>query len=214
MSQIGCWEPAAILYKRLVDASPENGVLWHNLGLFHAWDGRLKESVSCLSKAAELLEDFDTAAETSALAQLIGMDIAESTYSVMQQSISVSSVSELLTKLDAAPKIARVSSSVEDEDADRRVAAEYEFLTADLTEGMAPEDLPDVVADITIFDADEDSNGAYALVVGLSSEVEEAVSAFTDVAGDLASEVEEGDLIPLSKMPEQCRLFDLSLIHI
>lgn len=212
VSQIGCWEPAAILYKRLAEKHPECGEIWHNIGLFHAWDGRIQESVAALHKAAELLEDFDLAAETSAVAQLLEMDIAQDGYGVVQLAIPVSSVSELLTRLDTANRFARVPESSED-DAEGRVAAEYELLSAEFPQGGSAEDLPDVQADVTIVDKDSELGGSQALIVALDGELDDAVAEFREVAGDLAVDVADDQKSTLSRMPNQCLLFDWKIHH-
>ncbi|MCR9197028.1 MAG: tetratricopeptide repeat protein [Planctomycetaceae bacterium] len=214
VSQIGCWEPAAILYSRLVEKCPENGALWYNLGLFRAWDGRLKEAAEALHKAGSVLEDFDSAVEAEALAQLIDLEISQDNYAIVQETVNVSSVSELLTRMDAAGRFARVqSSNNEDQVEGSRVAAEFEFLTEEAAEKPDPAQLPDVIADITILDSDENSGGPRALIVALEDDVEKAISAFRELAEDLAAEPEEGSRNQLSRMPSQCRLFDWKIHH-
>lgn len=214
VSQIGCWEPASILYKRLADKYPQNGAVWHNLGLFRAWDGRLKEAAEVLHKAAELLDDYDVAVETEALAQLIDLEISDKNYAIVQETVPVTSVSELLGRMDGAGVFARVQSSSNDDQVDGgRVAAEFEFLTDDPGDAAVPEKLPDVVADITILDQDGDEGGPRALIVALEEDVEGAVKAFHELAGDLAGDTEESSQNQLSRMPNQCRLFDWKIHH-
>lgn len=213
VSQIGCWEPAAILYSRLVEKYPDNGALWHNLGLFRAWDGQVTAAAQALHKAAELLEDFDTAAETEALAQLLDMELSEDNYAVQQVTIPVKSVSELLTKIEADSMFATVRDSSDNERAER-VVGEFELLNAPLSGDVDPKDLPDVVADITIIDADSDDEpGPRALVVALQQDIDAAVEAFRKVAGDLAGESAEDAPVSLSRMPQTCRLFDWKIHH-
>ncbi len=213
VSQIGCWEPAAILYSRLVEKMPDNGALWHNLGLFRAWDGQVTAAAQALHKAAELIEDFDTAAETEALAQLLDMEISEDNYAVQQVTIPVKSVSELLTKIEADSMFATVRDSSEAERTER-VAGEFELLNAPLSGDDDPQKLPDVVADITIIDADgDDVPGPRALVVALQQDIAAAVEVFRKVAGDLAGESEEEAPLSLSRMPQTCRLFDWKIHH-
>lgn len=216
VSQIGCWEPAAILYTRLLEKLPEDGTLWYNLGLFRAWDGRIVEAAEALHKAAELLKDYDSAVEAEALAQLLDLETDEDAYSIVQETVNIESVSELVTALDNDPKFARVSSSEEESPvAGGRVAAEYEYLSEALPEKPDADSLPDVVADITIIDADADSDiSPHALVVALEDDLDQASAAFRDVVGKLAKPAEE-DAKPaqLSRMPRPCRLFDWKIHH-
>lgn len=214
VSQIGCWEPASILYSRLVEKKPDNGALWYNLGLFRAWDGRLKESAEALHKAGECLEDYDTAVEAEALAQLIDLEISKNNYAIVQETVGVSSVSELLTRMDGAKKFARVQSSSNDDQVDGgRVAAEFEFLTEEPGDAPDPDQLPDVIADITVLDHDEASGGPRVLIVALEDDVEKALESFRELAGELAAESDDGSRNQLSRMPSQCRLFDWKIHH-
>lgn len=214
VSQIGCWEPAAILYSRLVEKHPQNGALWHNLGLFRAWDGKLTEAAKAMHKAAELIEDYDTASETEALAQLIDLEISGTNYAIVQETIPVKSVSDLLAKLEEAGRFARVQTSSNDDQVDgSKIAAEYEFLTADLGDTKDPDKLPDVVADITILDDDADKGGPRVLIVALEEDCIVAIEAFRELAGDLVGDAEEASRNQLSRMPNQCRLFDWKIHH-
>lgn len=215
VSQLGCWEPAAILYTRLVEKLPQNGALWHNLGLFHAWDGRLKEAAAALHKAAELIEDYDSAVETEALAQLLDLEISENGYGVVQQAVPVHSVSALLTALDNDVRFARVQSSdAEVQEDGSRVVAEFELLTEPLAKKLDPDNLPDVVADVTVLDHDgTDGGNPRVLIVALDTEIESATTAFREAAGELASDPKEGDQTQLSRMPQPCRLFDWKIHH-
>ncbi|HIK91562.1 MAG TPA: hypothetical protein EYG03_06215 [Planctomycetes bacterium] len=215
VSQIGCWEPAAILYSRLVEKQPQNGALWHNLGLFRAWDGRIPEAAEALHKAADLIDDFDTAVETEALAQLLDLEVGKDGYAVVQASVPVESVSQLLTSLDADSRLVRMPANPNDENAETaRVAAEYELLADPLPDEVDPDNLPDVLADITVYDADESSEAdPQVLIVALDDDIKEATALFHDVAGDLAQSDEESEPVPVSRMPQTCRLFDWKIHH-
>ncbi|MEZ6122170.1 MAG: tetratricopeptide repeat protein [Planctomycetaceae bacterium] len=207
VSHIGCWEPASILYGRMVEQQPNSGELWYNLGLCRAWDGRVKESAEALHKAATLLEDFDQATEAETLAQLLDQESAGEFYTVQQRTIRVRSLSELLTKLDAAPRFARVRTSGDD---DESVVAEFEFLTAEPGDSVNIDNVPDVVADVTVYDAESDSEDSQPLVllVALNDDLDSAEAAFREVVGDLAQECRDEDTGNLSRMPTEARLFD------
>ena len=219
VSQIGCWEPAAILYTRILEKRPNDSRLWHNLGLFRAWDGRIQEAAEALHKAAALMsaDDHDAAVETEALAQLLDLETAQDTYAIVQQTVEIESVSALLTALDNDSRFARIKSSDEDvSEAGERSAGEFEFLSTPLPEPIDPESLPDVVADVTIIDADSDAdNSPRALIVALEDDVERATAAFREVAGDLAKDAVDGEEESgeLSRMPVPCRLFDWKIHH-
>lgn len=214
VSQIGCWEPASIIYRRLLEKDPNNGALWFNLGLFHAWDGQLESAAKAMHRAAELIEEFDGAVEAETLAELIEMDLSTDTYGVAQHRIPVQSVSELLTVLDDAELLARVEDPEEEGFENGRVAAEYEFLSEALGDEPDPNSLPAVKGDITIVDSDDEAHRV-ALVVALDDDVDEVAAAFREAAGDLAAAAEEGaEATHLSRLPVECRPFDWKVHHI
>lgn len=212
VSQIGCWEPAAILYSRLVEKQPDNGSLWHNLGLCRAWDGQIADAAVALHQAAERLSDFDTAAETEALAQLLEMEMATDGYSVVQHTVPVKSLSALLGKMDAEARLAMVES--EDEERATEYVAEYELLTAALPDEPDPQNLPEVLADIAVVDGDgEGEGGPRLLVVCLDRDADTALSTILEIAGDHVAAAEAEAPITVSRMPTQCRLFDWKVHH-
>ncbi|MEZ6127621.1 MAG: tetratricopeptide repeat protein [Planctomycetaceae bacterium] len=213
VSQIGCWEPAAILYSRLIEKQPDSAELWHNLGMCRAWDGQISEAAEAMHKAADLMSDFDSAAEAEALAQLLDLETTSDTYSIVQRSIPVTSVSELLTKLEAEPRIADARSS-EEQPRGLRIVGEFELLTEAMSDDVDADDLPEVLADITVIDADhDDEDGPRVLVVALDADIEAATELFQQFAdGHLTSAPLESPTT-ISRMPRECRMFDWKIHH-
>lgn len=99
LSRLGCWEPSAILYTRLVKAEPDNGALWFNLGLFYLWDNRPTQAAAALHRAAELLDDFDAAVEAEALAMLLDLEASDDRISTAESSLPVAHPRELSSRL-------------------------------------------------------------------------------------------------------------------
>lgn len=211
VSQIGCWEPAAILYQRLCEKHPQDGALWHNLGLCHAWDGRIADAARALHTAAELIENYDTAVETETLAQLLDLEITDEVYGIAQAAIPVQSVSQLLTILDDDDRLARVTDSdAEQSDDGTRIAAEYELLGEFNADGSR-----DVLADVTVMDVNNPDKSAYsshtALVAAMDSDIEHAENTFREIVGSLAADADKEPAESpqqVSRLPDVCRLFD------
>ncbi len=214
VSQIGCWEPAAILYGRLCEKYPNDGALRHNLGLFQAWDGRLLEAAQSLHKAAELIDDFDTAAETEALAQLLDLEVTDQHYSVVQRGVPVSAVSQLLTVLDADERFSRTPVSEDEARVQDGLAVVAEYELVDFSaDGSASDEPPEVLADITVVDIVDPDEADLELptvwVVSLDDDNERALSIVREAVGDLAGPVPEDDRpTTVSRLPVVCRLFD------
>lgn len=113
LSRLGCWEPSAILYTRLVKAEPENGALWFNLGVFYLWDNRPAQAAAALHKAAELLDEFDTAVEAESLAMLLDMEDSDDRINTAESTLPVAHPRELSSRLQENDRFRRVSAASE-----------------------------------------------------------------------------------------------------
>lgn len=207
VSQIGCWEPAAIIYSRLVKERPDHSGLWHNMALFQAWDGRSTEAIAALKKSAELNDNYEQCVETEALAQLLELEKNTDTYSVDEVTLEVSSLSEAITLLDAHGRFGGVQVRDQDED-DEKPVREYELLNQEPSDPVSADDVPDVMADVSLFDDDE---GGAIKLVGTSDELPAAVEFAKDVLGDLVTST--SDPLPFSQIPMAYRQFDWKIHH-
>lgn len=201
VSQIGCWEPAAIIYSRLVKERPDNARLWHNLALFQAWDGRSAAAIASLRKSTELNDCYEEQVEAEALAQLLDLEKSDEGYSVDEYSLSVSSLSEAITRLEESPRFGSIQTR-EDEEAGEKPVREFELLSADLSDTVTVDNVPDVVADVSLFDGEN----AEVRVVGTSDEIAAAVETAKEVLGDLVTETSEPT--QFSRIPPEYRRFD------
>jgi len=110
LSTLGCWEPCTILYTRMIEKDPENGTLWYNLGLFYLWDDRPEEAAEALHKAAGLLQNFDAAVETEALAALLDLELSDDQICTVETSRRIERPRELSTRLQANDRFQLVTS--------------------------------------------------------------------------------------------------------
>lgn len=99
LSKLGCWEPSAILYTRLLKTDPDNGPLWYNLGLFYLWDNRTAQAAAALHKAASLIEDFDAAVEAEALAVLLDLESSDDRINTVESTVEIAHPRELSSRL-------------------------------------------------------------------------------------------------------------------
>ena len=210
VSLIGCWEPASILYTRLLEKHPQSGPLWHNLGLFQAWDGRPLEAAKSLHKAAELLSDYDTAVEAETLAQLLELDFSDDVFLEKRQVIPVQSVSELLTRLDQEPRLRRLTPPEQGEVDGRPIVAEYDLLADASADSSSSEELTLVIAEIYVLDSvDDNERPAEISVLCKSPDLDAAVQFVRNVAADLITPGHENDEpVVTDRLPAICRLFD------
>ena len=99
LSDMGCWEPSAILYSRLIQEEPNNGPLWFNLGLFYLWDDRLAQAAAALHKSATLLDDFDTAVNAESLAVILDLEVSDDRVCTLESSQRIRRPRELSSQL-------------------------------------------------------------------------------------------------------------------
>ncbi len=109
LSDLGCWEPSAILYTRLLKEDPDNGPLWYNLGLFYLWDNRPAQAAAALHKAATLIEDFDNAVQAEALAVLLDLELLEDRVDILESTIPIQHPRELSSRLNDSDRFWRLS---------------------------------------------------------------------------------------------------------
>ncbi len=113
LHELACWEPAAILCRRLAARHEDQAAVWYNCGLFHLWDSRPDQAAECLHRAASLMDDFDLAAETEALAILLDMEQSEDRRRIVKNTIPVSHPRELSERLRKHDAFHAVSSQSE-----------------------------------------------------------------------------------------------------
>ncbi len=204
LSTLGCWEPATILLKRVVDKQPEAAELWHNLGLCHAWDGNEPAAAEAFHKAAELYDQDEPAVECEALAQLLDLELTEDVNEIVLKTYRVKSVSKLLTTLDKEGLFDRLTIQ-HSMDGDGPVA-QYRVLDKPFPSDKKPQDLEpgdvsEFIADVLIFDATEDQS-AQLQVTGIEGEgFETAVNTLTAAVKDEIEFDPEADDEPLGVVP-------------
>ncbi len=209
LASLGCWQPAGILFRRLADKHPAAPELWHNLGLCLAWDGNEPAAAEALHTAARLYtgNDHEAAVECETLAQLLDLELTEDVSEILLKSYRTDSVSRVLTALDAEDLFDRIDISHMQDDEDSPVA-QYRLLDRPFPREIAPHDLnpddvPEFVADILVFDGEGDEP-AVVQVTGIEGEgFEQANEQLRSVLGDLIEEYEEGDNEPLGVVPTE-----------
>ena len=170
---LGCFEPAAIIYKRLTETEADNGAVWHNYGLCCAWDARHADAIPAMHKAAELLDDKDLAAESEALAQLLEAELSDDKYTQVLLQLKVDSASEVLSRLDDEATLNRLPRSEEDE-ADETVrtpSARYDVLSRAVSEQDTADadDLPELIGEVAVYDILDPDDAEDSAVIEIST---------------------------------------------
>jgi tetratricopeptide (TPR) repeat protein len=187
---IGCWSVAADVFLSLANAAPERAELWHAIGLCRAWDGDEKSAAEALHRAARYYNDPGIAVECETMAQIFDEKTTTNVVDHCVYRANVHSVSRLLTVLDQQPRIVRlkVPADVGDE---TTIAASYMVLNTeaqiDETSQLSLGNIPRIISQVSIFDADPKSNESAFLVIGgtRGSGLDEAKTLLTSASGDM-----------------------------
>lgn len=218
LANLGCWALSARIFAGLAEQEPENAALRKNAGLCHAWDGNESAAAEALRRAAELEDDFPAAVESETLAGLLQPDSDDDAVRVRSTDYDVESVGRLLSTLDGHERLVRLESAPEEEDEDddehfRHPAAMYNLLDrppADETgETLTPETVPNVIAEISVFDHDPLSEQT-ARLFAIAKEGDDL-----DQTRRLLEEVAGGEIQPAETEGETVESFprDFAALH-
>jgi len=198
LSNIGCWRPAARIFKRLAEDDSENPDLWYNIGLCRAWDGDETAAAEALHTAARRQDDFETAVEWETLAQLFDHNVTEDRVRFLTREFDVSSVSQLLTRLDDDDRFSRVELGDDTAASGLYYLVDHPERLNEPPENLTIETVPNIHAQVTVFDAsdEDDEEPSHAILSGLDGDgFESAVTTFQQAAESLVelAEDEEGE---------------------
>ncbi|HUG92796.1 MAG TPA: SEC-C metal-binding domain-containing protein [Planctomycetaceae bacterium] len=211
LAQLGCWGPAARVFARAAEEDPQNAGLWQNVGLCRAWDGDDHGAAQALHQAARLLDgDFEAAVELETLGQLLDLITSEDRVRVLSAQYRVQSVSRLLTQLQKHERLVRMQVQRREDNAEPTPAGTFRILDRpqldELPDGARPQDLPLVVAHLSIYDADPAGDEPpFAFISGLEGEALDAArQLFESAAAGLAVPMAGEDaLIEVDTLPRE-----------
>lgn len=187
LSQIGCWDTAAETFTALAQKLPDKPELTQSAGLCWAWDGNSSRAAADLHAAATKLPDPARGVECEVLAQLLDFVESKDLITLVTQTGGVPSVSRLLSTLDDQPKLTRVPmppDSGKGAPSGFYQVLDRPALTADDVGKLSLETVPQVLANLAVFDADE-TGPAKAVLSGLSgSDFDSALETVRSAAGD------------------------------
>ncbi len=201
-SAVGCWQEAADALEPLTEVHGEDAALWHNIGLYRAWDDDPSRAAGAFHKAAQTCDDFDRAVEHEILAQLLERADPDRGRRMRLSRFDVSSVSQILTRLDEADQFARLDdpSGADPQSQSEGPAGRYVILSRPFNDdedfdAWTWESVPLIEGRLTIFDRDDQSDQpSQAFLVSLEgSELDQSVETLMQVAGELMEPVPSDD---------------------
>jgi tetratricopeptide (TPR) repeat protein len=198
LAAVGCFDAAADTLRAIVETRGDDPRVWHNIGLFRAWDGDHPAAIEAFRKAAGLFESHEQAVECELLAQCLEVGDSTRGTPLRLRRFNLESVAQLLSQLDETSRFARIDGNQQTAPRDTSApAARYVFLSRSLEpeesyRDWTWQDVPLIEGRITVFDADaQEEQPAQAFLVGLQGEeLDRALGAFEQAAGELAEAVE------------------------
>jgi len=194
LSLLACWNEAADALKPLTDTDGQSAALWHMLGLFRAWDADSPAAIEALRRAAGLYaaqpDSRETAVECETLAQFLERALPEHCVPVRLQRYGFSSVSQLLTRLDAAPQFVRSSNPEQPSAQAIGPVAVYLIYdrpqpTGDQLSALTLDSAPRAIGRVVIYDRDpEIDQPPHAYLSGVEGEQLEGAAAALNAAAD------------------------------
>ncbi len=199
LSLLACWEEAADLLEEIAETQDSaSAPLWHMLGLFRAWDGDEEAAAEALHRAAALYGQGPAAVECETIAQFLDHSRSDRVVPMRMLRYTVSSVSQLLSRLDDEPHFVRSDAPTTSEmgEMETQPVAVYLVLDRPLPPRSAystltPENVPLYLGRVLVFDRlPDDQLPATAYLTGLEGEqLCAAEAAFTTAASGLVERV-------------------------
>ncbi|QDT66019.1 tetratricopeptide repeat protein [Calycomorphotria hydatis] len=174
LSSFGAYAKAAERYDQLLENAPENSQLLYNAALCRAWIGDEEIAVKQLHDAADHIEDFEKGAEYEALAQLLELNVTEDVVPIRSQRFTTSSSTLLISACDEQPRFSRVP--MRPEEAEGGPVAMFEILdrqamSNDVGDDLKLDEIPNVIAQLSIYDFPAEAGGPQVALTGLSSDM-------------------------------------------
>ncbi len=157
LENCGCYQLAADAFEAIANKDPENAGLWYNTALCLAWSGDERGAIEAFGEAAATETDFDEAVACETLCQMLELLDPEEGIEVSRTLFRVKSVSKLLTSWENVPVIARDDKTPADPES--HLAGKFHLLdrepvSPDNLKNIQIDDVPNIMGDITVIDAD------------------------------------------------------------
>ncbi|NOX55959.1 MAG: hypothetical protein GXP27_16250 [Planctomycetes bacterium] len=220
LAQVGCFDAAATLFRKLAEQSPEDPRLWYNAGICHAWDANPKRAGEALHRAAQYAEDFEDAVEWETLAQLL--DIASDEHlrgRSRLRFVPCHSASRLISALQDRPLWMKSNDEeieglpklpTESEDDPGKPVAVFTRLDKPLPESVdestPPEKLPRTVATAMVLSSESGAASSLLLITDSDELADEVCDELREIAADVLDfdevrDTETSPFAPISLFP-------------
>jgi SEC-C motif len=216
LAHLGCFGPAARVFARVAEEESQNAALWQNVGLCRAWDGDDRGAAKALHQAARLVDgDFEAAVELETLAQLLDLASEADQVRVLSVEYRLESVSRLLTNLEKHNQLARVQVQPSEDPETQPPAGVFRITDRPKLErlpaGAGPADLPRIIGQLTVYDADPEGDepmpSAWLTCIE-GADLEESRRVFESAAAGLArAGTNQDSVLQVQTLPRELHAF-------
>lgn len=158
LESCGCYQLAAVAFEAIANKDPENSALWYNTALCLAWSGDEPGAIEAFGEAARTETNFDDAVACETICQMLELLDPEEGIEVSRTLFRVKSVSKLLTHWQESPHIVAGETSPEQNYAAKLQLIDRPQVPQTELENMSVQDVPNLIGDITVIDADADTD--------------------------------------------------------
>jgi tetratricopeptide (TPR) repeat protein len=225
LAKMACFGPAGRTFAKIAELEPKNSDLWRNVALCRAWDADEPAAAQAFHKAATATQDFESAVESETLAQLLDLKHASDRIVPTEVDIPIRSASRLLGLLEGNELFLPLPTEPQPDPDAPPIAARRLVLDrippkeADAG-SLALDQLPAIVATLTVFDAIPDRESeAIAVLTGLATpEFERCVQNFEQLAAEeitkpsVRQELAGSDVEPIAR--ELLPYFDRKIFNL
>jgi hypothetical protein len=191
------WQAAADLWTALSSTASDSPVLWKNLAIVRGYMGDYTNASYAYRRFAELATNEQDAIEAEATAQLLTKNATEGTADDLVVTYHLKDMAELERRLEASDRAEQVE--IDPEDFVNEPPPKVIFALVDrplVASGpqIAPDDVPQVIAEVLIFYADGDDPPRVELEV-FRPQLTVAESLLREIGGDTLGERQDDEVI-------------------
>jgi hypothetical protein len=191
------WHQASDLWNALTSTASDEPAIWKNLAVVRGYMGDYSGAAYAYRRYAELAPNQQEAIEAEATAQLLTKNTAEGLAEDLVVTYGVENLDELQNRLEADPRCEQTEIDLADFEGEKPPRVIYALVdrppsvdAADLTR----ENIPQVLAEALLFDADGDESPRLELEV-FRPQLDAAERLLREVAGDALDEREDEEVV-------------------
>lgn len=191
------WQQAAELWTALTSVAGDAPRLWRNLGIVRGYMGDYTGAAHAWRQYAGLVESYQDGIEAEAIAQLLTKGASEGLVDDLVVTYGVNNLDELQKRFEADRRCEQVEidpADFTDEKPPRVIYAIMDRPPKETGVDIAREEIPQVLAEALLFDAEGDEPPRLELEV-FRPQLEQAAALLAEIAGDALGSKEDEEVV-------------------